>query len=138
MSMTMGWNSARSFFLYTQFLAFLSTISAACLFRTNGSRLTLPRFFFFLVSFFSHLFFTFYLRRKPPFFMRANYDALSIPLSLSPPYPRFPSLSHPVNVREAHPHKENLRIRKNVGCVVYKMDFSDFLKSTLFGDATEY
>jgi len=120
------------FSIYTVFSIFIHNFSSMSLSHQRQSAHPVT-FFFFSVSFFSHLFFTFYLRRKPPFFMRANYDALSIPLSLTHPHPRCPSLSHPVNVREAHPHKGNLRIRKNVGCVVYKMDFSDFLKSKLFG-----
>lgn len=75
-------------------------------------------------------FFAFYLRRKPPFFMRANYAALSIPLS--PFLPRSPSLSHPWGVGEAHPHNENLRIRKNVDCSLSQLWHTKWIYSAFF------
>lgn len=122
MSMTMGWNSVRSFFLYTRFLAFFSHFNSPSLSLLQQS-LTLP-------TFFPSFFFAFYLRRKPPFFMRANYAALSIPLS--PFLPRSPSLSHPWGVGEAHPHNENLPIRKNVDCSLSQLWHTKWIYSAFF------
>lgn len=114
------------FFLYTRFLAFFSHFNSPSLSLLQQS-LTLP-------TFFPSFFFAFYLRRKPPFFMRANYAALSIPLS--PFLPRSPSLSHPWGVGEAHPHNENLRIRKNVDCSLSQLWHTKWIYSAFFFNYT--
>lgn len=88
MSVEMGWILLAVFFYIHCVLAFFfcfprQTLSIAL----TAASSPCPQFFS------THFFFAFYLRRKPPFFMRANYAALSIPLPVSRPLPRWPPLS---------------------------------------------